>query len=279
MKKLFLLTILLFSQAAYADSIGIYVPPLFVAVVEQAQNWTIAGKSYHNVIILSHDSKSVTIHSNDGVGTFALSDLSPDLQKKVNDDVATVKAAADTTATNAVPPATQTATTPMATSTDDSSSNHDEISGAFGIKLGDVVDPASANVVGTTKDGTPQYQFTPVNGLSSLTDYYVLITPETHKIFAVCASGSFDSPELAKNEQAVIMHLLVAKYGPIGEQAPDDIVDNTQHIVKDSRGVLTMVIGFTTATLSLQYIDLHLAQVAQSERIDTEAKKTDAGGL
>jgi hypothetical protein len=184
--------------------------------------------------------------------------------------------ASSTSATNAAPAAAPEAPA-IANATQTPAPN--QISEAFGMKLGDIFDPANATGTGTLTNGTPEYDITPVSPFRSFTDYYILITPLTHKIYAIEAQGNFDNSDMAKKEQAVIMQLLTDKYGPVADQEPDEIMDNGQHISQGHRLVLTSVKGFTTATLLIQYIDTDLAGLAEKERIKTEAKKVDAGGL
>jgi len=64
----------------------------------RAEDWTVNGKDYHNVIVGQIDADRVHISYDGGIGTVALSDLPPDLQKRFNYNPAGAKAGADTTA-------------------------------------------------------------------------------------------------------------------------------------------------------------------------------------
>ncbi len=62
----------------------------------RAEDWTVNGKDYHNVIVGQVEADKVHITYDDGVGTIKLADLPPDLQKRFNyDSAAAAKAAAD----------------------------------------------------------------------------------------------------------------------------------------------------------------------------------------
>lgn len=61
----------------------------------------------------------------------------------------------------------------------------EKTSDALGIKLGQVFDPAEAVGKAVLADGTPMYQFNPKKKFRSFTNYYVLITPKTHKVYAI----------------------------------------------------------------------------------------------
>jgi hypothetical protein len=61
-----------------------------------AEDWTVAGKDYHNVIVGQVEADKVHITYDDGIGTIKLADLPSDLQKRFNyDPVAAAKATAD----------------------------------------------------------------------------------------------------------------------------------------------------------------------------------------
>jgi len=59
-----------------------------------AEDWTVAGKDYHNVKVGQVEADRVHITYDGGIGTIMLSDLTPELQKRFNFDPAKVREAA-----------------------------------------------------------------------------------------------------------------------------------------------------------------------------------------
>lgn len=153
------------------------------------------------------------------------------------------------------------------------------IEGAFGEKLGDEFDLDSAMETNSMSDGTTIYEFSPPADFRSFEHYYVMITPQSHKIYGIGATGRFDNTDKARNEQAVVMEILKEKYGPEDAQGVDDAMDNVERITQGNRLVMTKVSGFTDGTLDLRYFDSNLVQVAEQERINTEVKNSDTNNL
>jgi len=61
-----------------------------------AEDWTVAGKDYHNVVVGQIEADRVHITYDGGIGTVMLVDLTPELQKRFNyDPVAAAKATAE----------------------------------------------------------------------------------------------------------------------------------------------------------------------------------------
>jgi hypothetical protein len=172
-----------------------------------------------------------------------------------------------------------TITTPATITTAPLVPQNGEIEGAFGEKLGDAFDPDSAADTNSLTDGTILYEFSPPANFRSFEHYYVMITPQSHKIYGITAMGNFDNTDQAKKEQAVVMEILKEKYGPEQVQGISDAMDNVERITQGNRYVLTKVSGFTDGTLDLRYYDSDLAQVAEQERIAGEVQNTDTNSL
>lgn len=64
-----------------------------MAVASHGEDWTVAGKDYHNVTVGQVEADRVHITYDGGLGTIALADLSPDLQKRFGYDPAHAKEA------------------------------------------------------------------------------------------------------------------------------------------------------------------------------------------
>jgi len=155
----------------------------------------------------------------------------------------------------------------------------DKIEGAFGEKLGDIFDPASA--IGTSKltDGTPMYEFSTTNGFRSFKTYYVMVTPTTHKIYSIWGTGSVENTEAGQKEQAVIMELLKKKYGDEDNQGVLDTIGDVKRIDQGNRYIATKLTGFMDVTLDIRYYDTDLEKLAETERLAIETKKADGSGL
>lgn len=89
----------------------------------------------------------------------------------------------------------------------------EKISGAFGIKLGQVFAPSGAIGKGSLTDGTPMYQFSPKKKFRSFSTYYVLITPKTHKVCSIWGIGNMENNPSCKKEQALVMAILQKSMG------------------------------------------------------------------
>jgi hypothetical protein len=181
-------------------------------------------------------------------------------------------------ATNtAVPAATQKATTE--TNQVVNQTQYRPIEGAFGKKLGDSFDPATAIGTIQQRDGTPVYEFTPALPFRSFNHYYVNITPHTRAIYAIWASESLDNQDEAKEELAIVMEMLKEKYGPEKERGIADTADDPEEIEQGNRAVGASIDEADGTTLILGYDDNDLAKRAEQERIAGEVQSTDKSGL
>jgi hypothetical protein len=153
----------------------------------------------------------------------------------------------------------------------------EKIEGAFGQTLGAKFDPTTALKKTTNQNGVHLYEFTPKNPLRSFLRYFVLITPNTHKIYRITTNAKFDNSEICKKEQSVIMELLARKYGEEMKSEPFNL-NNKRIILDGNRAVSTILFGLDQA-IELTYTDLDLLELAEKERISNEAAKSDASGL
>ncbi|MEJ0000848.1 MAG: hypothetical protein WDO13_17785 [Verrucomicrobiota bacterium] len=64
------------------------------ALPAYAEDWTVDGKTYHNVVVGQVEPDRVHITYDGGIGTVPLADLPPDLRKRFNYDATQAKAAA-----------------------------------------------------------------------------------------------------------------------------------------------------------------------------------------
>ncbi len=154
-----------------------------------------------------------------------------------------------------------------------------KIEGGFGVKLGDIFLPESAIGKAALTDGTPLYQYSPNKKFRSFSDYYVLTTPKTNKIYSIWARGEFENTETAKKEQALLMSLLEKKYGKGEKQGLLDSFNDLKRLDQGHRDILVRIIGFTDVVLEISYNDRPLVKLAEKERLEIEAAKVDDSGL
>lgn len=163
-----------------------------------------------------------------------------------------------------------------------SASAAEMIQGAFGKKLGDKFDPASAIGTKKTASGTPMYQFNPESPFRSFSKYYVMITPATQKIYCIWGTGNVESTDIGKQEQAVLMSLLKDKYGSAEQPGIFDDLDDSRRFSQGNRYILTKVTGLDglePVKIEIRYYDKPLQKLAEKERVDTEKTKVDKSGL
>jgi hypothetical protein len=89
-----LVAIMLAVQLTHADPTSTNAIPISSETPTKAEDWTVNGKTYHNVTVSKVDPDKVHIMYDGGIGSVNLADLPPDLQKKFNYDPSAAKAAA-----------------------------------------------------------------------------------------------------------------------------------------------------------------------------------------
>ena len=155
----------------------------------------------------------------------------------------------------------------------------DKIEGAFGKKLGATFSASDSIGKGALTDGTTMYRFQPESPFRSLTEYYVLTTPSTNRIYCIWAQGPTENTASAKKEQAVLMELLQQKYGQAQRPGAFDAMTDLKQISQGSRYIVTKVTGFVKPMLEVRYYDSELSKAAEQERLSIEAKKASSSGL
>ena len=86
------------------------------------------------------------------------------------------------------------------------------ISGAFGMNLGGQFDPAKALEVVELDDTENMYKFPPVSSYPGITDYFVLVTPTSHQVYAIIARGTYKDKDQAQKEFPVLIEAVKRKY-------------------------------------------------------------------
>jgi len=155
----------------------------------------------------------------------------------------------------------------------------DKIQGAFGKNLGETFDPSSAITTSKMGDGTTMYEFSPTTGFRSFHNYYLLITPTSHRIYGILGTGRVQNLEAGEKEQAVIMSILQKKYGNESDPGLLGSMSTQRRIDEGKRYIITQITGFSEILLEIQYYDTDLQKLAETERIAAETKKADSSGL
>lgn len=156
-------------------------------------------------------------------------------------------------------------------------SAEEKITGAFGVKLGQIL---SSQMIKTSKlafsyKSDDTYFFSPDKKFRSFSVYVVKITPKTRKIHSIGAVGSMDDDSTCEKEQALIMAIIKKKYGEIEK----DALSSLQVIMQGNRDVATKCSGLFDVKLTILYGDSKLAELAENERIELESSKVDSSGL
>lgn len=159
-----------------------------------------------------------------------------------------------------------------------------KIMGAFGVQLGEYFDPSSAIGTGELTDGTPMYQFNPKKKFRSFHDYYVLITPKTHKIYGIWGIGTSENPQKCEKEQALIMDLLQKKYGIQENDVSFDSSTSVKNIDQGNRDITVKCSGFADMSfvdmsINIRYYDRELKKLAEKERLEIVGSNVDDSGL
>jgi hypothetical protein len=174
-----------------------------------------------------------------------------------------------------------------------------KIEGAFGKKLGDAFEAGDArdenaqDLQRNSNPVNPRYRFTPVAPFQGLTDYFIEVTPTTHRIFAITASGPAANKEEARKKIATMDILLAQKY--VNEPFPDargssygpTIQGNRieqrapgRFVVTSAQGQYAEIPPIPRApvpfVVTVRYHDMKLAQLAWGELDAIKKAKEDA---
>ena len=175
-------------------------------------------------------------------------------------------------------------------------SAEEKITGAFGVKLGQIldsqfVDRISPNqtallklgqkldyqfIQGKRSNNKYTYIFYPDKKFRSFSNYIFSITPKTRKIYSIFAWGDMDDDSTCEKEQTLIMAIIKKKYGEI---VKNPFSTSRQDIIQGNRAVSTECTGLFDKSLSILYLDSKLGELAEIERIELESSKVESSGL
>lgn len=155
----------------------------------------------------------------------------------------------------------------------------EKIKGAFGVILGDTFGLSSAIGKSSLTDGTPMYRFNPKKKFRSFSRYYVLVSPKSHKIYAIWGIGDIENTPTCQREQKLLMAILQGKYGKQKDKDLFSSLYDAKMISQGDRYVMTKCTGFSDVTIGIRYYDNRYEKLAENERIELESKKVDSSGL
>ena len=157
-------------------------------------------------------------------------------------------------------------------------SAEEKITGAFGVKLGQVLSSQMIknSELAFTYVGNNIYRFYPDKKFRSFSIYLIGITPKTRKIRGISAMGDMDDDSTCEREQALIMAIIKKKYGEI---VKNPFSNSRQVIIQGNRAVTTECSGLFDVRLIINYLDTKLEELAENERIELESSKVDSSGL
>ena len=154
-----------------------------------------------------------------------------------------------------------------------------EITGAFGVKFGTIVNLAQYTIRSKSVTGIPLYSFTPKRPLTGLTQYYFKAMPKTGQIYSIWAIGEYDNNLLCQKQQAMLLDLLKMKYGESEKQDVLGSLSDDMHTLH--RGSKTILLKRTDLgrVLYLTYTDDDLEKLAEKDHIEPGGQKVDGSGL
>lgn len=142
---------------------------------------------------------------------------------------------------------------------------YETISSAFGMTLGAYFDPANAYERASLKDGTPIYGFAPNPGYKAFSQYYVMITPVTNRVYGILATGTFKDPQEATVMKRDMMNLLRSKYGDLFRTSRVEGLRHAKELRQGNRYILVNKATSIEEAVDIRYYDLALRQLAQRE--------------
>lgn len=152
---------------------------------------------------------------------------------------------------------------------------NEEIKGAFGMTLGDVLPEEDSRVTEAerfSRDSGLRYAFDADHPFGALDGYHVLVTPQTRIIYRIIAEGKFRSASRCEEELLALQEVLETKYGPHDDNVADSMVRAMpgMRVIRFGnvpRRIVATCVGFMDDhNLSLNYFADDLEERAKAER-------------
>ena len=154
--------------------------------------------------------------------------------------------------------------------------------GAFGVNFGSVYTPPereSKYNTGTLTTGEKIYFIGAPKKFRKFEDAILLITPKTHKIYAIWSKAKFDNKDQARAEYQIVSGLLQKKYkinpktrlNLDGDACAFDFYVCEIYLCADT--------FLDNSTVEIRYTDSKLEKLAKQERLEIEAAKSDNSAI
>ena len=137
------------------------------------------------------------------------------------------------------------------------------VKGAFGLKLGEKY-PVKYLNKSVKIQGYVAYQIEPKKSISKFSEYYIVVTPISHKIVKIIAKGDYDH---CTEEKDVLNMVLVKKY------RTDLILDWLNHSESKRENYIILTCMNWDSELVIQYVSPKLIDLYKKEKSIIEAKK------
>jgi len=151
----------------------------------------------------------------------------------------------------------------------------ESIEGGFGFKFGEAIDVSSLNKLQNEKEGGVRYVFTPEHPYGPLTNYEVIVTPKSHRVYKIEAMENFGSMSDCRKELLRLEKVLSRKYMRTGGQVSSRFGDIPKITFgKTSKNIVALCKGvFNSRKLVLTYLDEDLLSEVKIE--DSDENKAD----
>ena len=156
-----------------------------------------------------------------------------------------------------------------------------KVLGGFGLKLGDVFDIKSAKGKTKTTSGETLYSFSPSKKIKYFKKYFVLVTPESHKIREIWGIGSYKNQASCEKNLDVLEVMLEKKYGKFNK--PSFSMNSVKYVTDNfnkNRDIVIKCNGFVQEySFYIMYKDSTLNELSKKEEAEIEAGKIDSSAL
>ena len=149
-----------------------------------------------------------------------------------------------------------------------------EISGAFGLSLGEVITGELSEITETTS-GKPIYAFEPKNPHPAFSNYGIIITPKTRRIEQIWAWSTFENSDKCKAEFNVIEAQLDKKYKNFEFESYAVNLASASYRDKNRGIFLHCPFDLANTKLYLRYIDADMQELHVQEKAESQ----DSDGL
>ena len=144
-----------------------------------------------------------------------------------------------------------------------------EISGAFGLSLGEVITGELSEITETTS-GKPIYAFEPKNPHPAFSNYGIIITPKTRRIEQIWAWNTFENTSKCQAEFDVIEVLLDKKYKNFKYKSYSFALSHASYNYNKKYIHLSCTLEFRVTPLYLQYTDEYMKDLSVQEKAESQ---------